>query len=372
MADIATWLDSLGLAEHEPSFRENGVDEALLPELTNEDLKDLGVARLADRKHLLKAIAALDSGGGDDEAPEPTTRGEAERRLPTVMFCDLVGSTELSRRLDPEDLRDLMRRYQDAVSGAVARYGGHIAKYLGDGVLAYFGWPQAYEDQAERAVRAGLEAVAAVTGLHLDDGNALAARVGIATGQVVVGDLVGEGGRDAEAVTGETPNLAARLQGVAAPGQVLVGTATHGLLDQAFQLDDLGAQDLKGFGEAVQAWGVVGERALESRFEASHGAALTRLVGRQSELALLLERWELAKGAEGQCVLIVGEAGIGKSRLTEALQQNIAGETFFRIHIQASPHHTNTPLYGTIQNLQRTAGFAAVDDTTTRLDKLQA
>jgi class 3 adenylate cyclase len=236
-ANTAThWLDGLGLGQYASVFTENAIDLEVLPELTEADLESLGVL-LGHRKKILKAIAGLSIGAdGATARPEvsrtsgtqepPPTVSEAERRQLTVMFCDLVGSTALSQRLDPEDLREVMRRYQDAVTGAVTRYEGYVAKFLGDGVLAYFGWPQAHEDQAERAVRAGLDAVAAVAKLKLDGDVALQARVGIATGLVVVGDLVGEAAAEAEAVTGETPNLAARLQGVAAPGQVIIGTSS--------------------------------------------------------------------------------------------------------------------------------------------------
>ncbi len=379
MADgIRDWLDGIGLGEYHDAFVENAVDLELLPHLTNEDLKDLGIAKLGDRKKLLLAIEQLSTENDiileEAASPDaaPVEHVEAERRQLTVMFCDLVGSTELSRQLDPEDLRDIMRRYQDAVAGAVTRYGGHVAKYLGDGVLIYFGWPQAYEDQAERAVRAGLAAVSAVNDVQVTDGDALAARVGIATGQVVVGDLVGEDGRDADAVTGETPNLAARLQGVAKPGQVVIGEATHHLVGQTFAVDDLGSHDLKGFDDAVRAWGIAGEVATESRFEAAHGAALTRLVGRDTELQLLLDRWQLTEGGEGQAVLISGEAGIGKSRLMQGLRDQVAEKDHIRIRYQCSPYHTNSALYPTIQQLQRAAGFAPDDDSEGKLDKLEA
>ena len=256
--DIDQWLESLGLGQYAQAFAENDIDLEILPHLMDEDLERLGLS-LGHMRVLQVALKALSV----DETPtrpipassqesEPHPVG-AERRQLTVMFCDLVGSTQLSQRLDPEDLRDVMRRYQDAVAGAVTRYGGHVAKYLGDGVLSYFGWPQAYEDQAERAVRAGLDAVGAVKDVNIGDGGALEARVGIATGQVVVGDLVGESGRDAEAVTGETPNLAARLQAEAKPGQVVVGEATHRLIGRTFAVDDLGSQALKGFDDEVQA-----------------------------------------------------------------------------------------------------------------------
>lgn len=244
MADgIRGWLDGIGLAEYHDMFVENAVDHALLPHLDNEDLKDLGVAKFGDRKKLLLAIARLEP--NDDLAPEETASPdsasadhvEAERRQLTVMFVDLVGSTVLSQRLDPEDLRDVLRRYQDSVAGSIARYDGYLAKFMGDGVLAYFGWPEAFEDQTERAVRAGLDAARAVAEIRLDDGGRVQARVGIATGQVVVGDLIGAVSTDSQAVTGETPNLAARLQGLAERGQVVVDSASHRLIGHTFETD---------------------------------------------------------------------------------------------------------------------------------------
>ncbi|MEE8236605.1 MAG: adenylate/guanylate cyclase domain-containing protein, partial [Gammaproteobacteria bacterium] len=373
--DISEWLEDLGLGKYADVFAENEIDFNALPHVTEEDLKEIGIA-LGARRNLLAAIAKLESKiepmPNQDAADGRPVGAEAERRLLTVMFCDLVGSTALSRQLDPEDLRDVMRSYQDAVAGAVTRYGGHVAKYLGDGVLAYFGWPQAYEDQAERAVRAGLDAVGAVAAVQMAESAALAARVGIATGQVVVGDLVGESGRDAEAVTGETPNLAARLQGVAEPGQVVIGEATHRLVGQAFAVDDLGGHELKGFDGVVRAWRILGEVTAESRFEAAHGAALTRIVGREAELQLLLDRWHLAEGGEGQVVMISGEAGIGKSRLMQGLRDRLEESDHIRIRYQCSPYHANSALYPTIQQWSRAAGFAPDDSGDDKLDKLEA
>lgn len=377
--DISHWLETLGLGEHAKMFAENAVTIDLLPKLTDRDFRELGVAKLGQRKLLLEAIAALSS--GDEQRPDTASQelrapvrpgAEAERRQLTIMFCDLVGSTELSRRLDPEDLRDLMRRYQDAVAGAVTRYGGHVAKFLGDGVLVYFGWPHSYEDQADRAVRSGLDVTSAVEHVELDGGGVLQARVGIATGQVVVGDLVGDATSEAEAVTGETPNLAARLQGVAQPGQVVVGATTHRLIGTTFEVKDIGQQDLKGFSEPVPAWCVLGEGTAESRFEAAHGAALSPIVGREHELGLLEARWELAKSGEGQVVVMSGEAGIGKSRLVRALRDQIADQKHFRLRYQCSPHHTSSALYPVIKRLERATGIAPEDEPRAKLDKLEA
>ncbi len=373
MMDIKQWLKNLDLEEYVEAFADNNIDDRVLADLTSDDLKDIGVSSVGHRRLLLGAIAKL----GNAAEPSPAVAqtippAPAERRQLTVMFCDLVGSTALSRQLDPEDLRDVMRRYQDAVAGAVTRYGGHVAKYLGDGVLAYFGWPQAYEDQAERAVRAGLEAVVAVSAVQMEDNAALEARVGIATGQVVVGDLVGESGRDVEAVSGETPNLAARLQAEAGPGQVVVGNTTQHLVGNAFELAELGARNLKGFAEPVSLWRVVAEKAAESRFEATHVGPLTNFVGREHELGLLRDRWEIAKDGEGQIVLVSGEAGIGKSRLCQSLRDHIGGAPHVRVRYQCSPFHTNSALYPSIQQLSRAAGFEGGDDAAVRLDKLES
>jgi class 3 adenylate cyclase/predicted ATPase len=374
--DIRQWLEELGLGEYVDAFVENRIDADVLSKLTSNDLKDIGVIAVGDRRKMLDAMAALSESGvapNDTNAASPSEQRSmaAERRQLTVMFCDLVGSTTLSRQLDPEDLRDVMRRYQDAVAGAVTRYGGHVAKYLGDGVLAYFGWPQAYEDQAERAVRAGLDAVEIVNNVQVGDGRSLEARVGIATGQVVVGDLVGESGRDAEAVSGQTPNLAARLQGVAEPGQVVIGDATRRLIGQTFALADLGAQELKGFDAPMHAWAIAGEESVESRFDAAHGSSVMRLVGREGELQLLLQRWQLARQGEGQAVLLSGEAGIGKSHLSQALCDALKDQPYTLVRCQCSPYHSNSAFYPVIQQLRRAAGFTAADDDDARLDKLE-
>jgi predicted ATPase/class 3 adenylate cyclase len=374
-SDIGQWLENLGLGEWIEAFLENRVDLDAARDLTEADLRELGLP-MGPRKKLLRAIFAL----GDEqlEVRPVETRpsqakkiGTAERRQLTVMFCDLVGSTELSRRLDPEDLREVMRRYQDAVAGAVTRYEGYVAKFLGDGVLAYFGWPQAHEDQAERAVRAGLDAVAAVARLKLDDNVPLRARVGIATGQVVVGDLIGEATKEAEAVTGETPNLAARLQGLATPGQVVIGATTRLLIGETFDLRDLGSHELKGFAEPVTGWHVVGESAVESRFEAEHPGALTQLVGREHELGLLRRAWEQSRAGIGQVVLISGEPGIGKSRLVDALGAGLKVEGCTRITLGCSPYHTNSALYPVIVHLEQVLGWQDQDNAEVKLAKLE-
>jgi predicted ATPase/class 3 adenylate cyclase len=372
--DIGEWLEGLGLGGYAEAFADNEIDLHALPHITDDDLKEIGVA-LGARRKLLAAIDQLgdsaEPAAAEERSDDRSSGADAERRQLTMMFVDLVGSTELSVKLDPEDLREVMRGYQDAVAGAVTRYGGHVAKYLGDGVLAYFGWPQAHEDQAERAVRAGLDATTAVGGVKLEGSAELSARAGIATGQVVIGDIVGEVGRETEAVTGETPNLAARLQGVGEPGQVVVGDATRRLIGEAFELNDLGAHKLKGFTEPVPVWRVVGESPAESRFEAGHRERLTPLVGREHEIALLLDRWDQAKCGEGQVVLLSGGAGIGKSRIAQASREQVAQEPHTRLRYQCAPYFNSTALYPFIRQMEFAAGFSSEDDVEARLDKIE-
>ena len=288
------------------------------------------------------------------------------------MFADLAGSTALSQRLDPEEMRDVLRAYQDAVAAEVARFEGHLAKFMGDGVLAYFGWPSAHEDEAERSVRAGLAAVQAVGHLTTPAGEPLAARVGIGTGLVVVGGISGEGSAREQTVAGETPNLAARLQALAEPGTVVIAERTRQLVGGLFELADLGAQALKGFAEPVRAWRVGGIGHLEGRFEALRGAALSPLVGREQELALLLDRWALARDGEGQVVLLSGEPGIGKSRLVRALRERLADEPHTPLSYQCSPHHTGSALWPMAEQLERAAGICRDDPPAANLDRLEA
>jgi class 3 adenylate cyclase/ABC-type transport system involved in cytochrome c biogenesis ATPase subunit len=314
---------------------------------------------------------------GEIAAPAPATPsppprvGEAERRQLTVMFCDLVGSTALSARFDPEELREEIRAYQNAVSGVVARYDGFVAKFMGDGVLAYFGYPRAHEDDAERAVRAGLEIAAAVTRLDTRGTERLAVRIGIATGLVVVGDLVGEGSAQEQAVVGETPNLAARLQALAGPGQIVLAGTTRRLIGDLFRLTDLGRQTAKGFADPVEAFAVEGVAVTESRFEASR-RGLTDLVGRAAESALLRERLRQAWAGAGQIVLLSGEAGIGKSRLSAQLAAEVANEPHTRLRYQCSPYHRDSALHPFVVQLGRAARLAAEDAAETQLDKLEA
>jgi class 3 adenylate cyclase len=284
------------------------------------------------------------------------------------MFSDLVGSTALSARMDPEDLREVISAYQKCVAETVQRFGGFVAKYMGDGVLVYFGYPQAHEDDAERAIRAGLELIEAVGGLK--SSAPLQTRVGIATGLVVVGDLVGTGEAQERGIVGETPNLAARLQAFAEPNAVVIAESTRKLLGNLFELEHLGAKDLKGISEPLQAWAAVRPSSIESRFEALHGAGLTTLVGREEELELLMRRWSRATTGEGQVVLLSGEAGIGKSRLTAALLERVATEPHTRLRNFCSPQHTDSALYPTISQMQRAAGFTHDDTPEAKLNKL--
>ncbi|HWZ68992.1 MAG TPA: AAA family ATPase [Stellaceae bacterium] len=366
--DISTWLRGLDLVQYEPIFRENAIDVEILPELTETDLEKLGVV-LGHRKRMLRAIAALEA---HPPAPPPTAapRAEAaERRQLTVMFCDLVGSTALSTRFDPEDLREIVGDYHRAVADTVARFDGFVAKYMGDGVLIYFGYPRAHEDDAERAVRAGLAVIEAVGKLPAHED--LRVRLGIATGLAVVGDLIGAGAAQERGVVGETPNLAARLQAQAAPGTLVIGEATRRQIGGLFDLADLGPQALAGFAEPQPAWLVIGESGMLSRFEALRSGT-TPLVGREEEVELLVRRWQQAKSDEGRVVLISGEPGIGKSRLTAVLSEHIRSEPHTRLRYFCSPHHQDSALYPFIAQLERAAGFARDDAVEDKLGKLRA
>jgi len=377
MRQIADWLEKLGLGQYARRFNENGIDLSVLPDLTDQDLEKLGVL-LGHRRKLLRAIADLKDVEKSTPADAiatvahavPHPLDSAERRQVTVMFSDLVGSTELAARMDPEDLRDVISAYQQCVSGTVQRYDGFVAKYMGDGVLVYFGYPRAHEDDTDRAVRAGLELIAAVTALK--SRASLQSRVGIATGLVVVGDLIGSGDAQERGIVGETPNLAARLQGIAQPNTVVIADGTRRLLGNLFELQDLGPTDLKGIAGPVRAWAALRASSVESRFEALHTTGLIALVGREEESELLLRRWSRAKAGEGQVVLLSGEAGIGKSRLTAALLENLATEPHTRLRYFCSPQHTDSPLYPIIGQMERAAGLAHDDKLQARFDKLDA
>ena len=370
MQQIADWLETLGMSEYAERFAESDIDTSVLRDLTDNDLKELGVS-LGHRRKILRAIAELAGVAPTSPQPvltEPKSQDTAERRQVTVMFSDLVGSTALSARMDPEDLREIISAYQKCVAERVRRFGGFVAKYMGDGVLIYFGYPQAHEYDAERAVRAGLELVGAVTSLKTDP--PLRTRVGIATGLVVVGDLIGSGASQEQAIVGETPNLAARLQGIAEPNSVVIAESTRKLLGNLFELEDLGRKDLKGISGPVRAWAALRPASVESRFEALHASGLTELVGRAEELEILLRRWSKAKTGEGQVVLLSGEAGIGKSRLTAALLERLTSEPHTRLRYFCSPQHTDSALYPIISQMERAAGFAPDDNAQAKLDKL--
>ena len=370
--EISDWLEKLGMSEYAQRFAENDIDTSVLPHLTEGNLKELGIS-LGHRVKLLAAIRELGRVPATAEPTatpsEPKPQDTAERRQVTVMFSDLVGSTALSARMDPEDLREIISAYQKCVAEAVRRFGGFVAKYMGDGVLIYFGYPQAHEDDAERAVGAGLELIQAVG--TLKSVSPLQARVGIATGLVVVGDLIGSGAAQEQAVVGETPNLAARLQGIAERNTVVIAESTRKLLGNLFDLQDLGAQDLKGIASPVRAWAVLRPASIESRFEALHASGLTELVGREEELELLIRRWSKAKTGEGQIVFLSGEAGIGKSRPTAAGSlERLATEPHMRLRYFCSPQHTDSALYPVIGQMERAAGFAHDDGQQAKLDKL--
>jgi predicted ATPase/class 3 adenylate cyclase len=366
MQTITSWLESVGLPEYVNLFVEHNIDVDVLRDLTDQDLETIGVP-LGHRKRMLRAIAPL------RDPPRPEFAGdEAQRRQLTLMFCDLVGSTRLSRDLDPEDMGEVMNSYQSACASVISTYDGFIARFIGDGILAYFGFPAAHEDDAERAVRAGLEIKAAMERLTTRFGTKLQVRIGIATGLVVVSDLAGRNPSESQLAVGETPNLAARLPGVADPGGVVIATSTRRLIGDLFNVRDLGLHELKGVSQPVRAWAVDGLSGSELRFEAVHPAHLTDFVGREDEIGQLLERKNLAWKGEGQTVLISGEAGIGKSRLAVQLGECVASEAHTRLRYQCSPYHSSSALYPFIAWLERTAEIKADDPPEQRLDKLEA
>jgi class 3 adenylate cyclase/tetratricopeptide (TPR) repeat protein len=371
--DVAAWLKDLKLERYLPAFRDNDIDAEVLLKLTAEDLISIGVTSVGHRRKLLDAIAALRTATASAAVTAPAPGGaasaDAERRLLTVMFCDVVGSTALSTRYDPEDLRELIGQYHRAVAETVDRFEGFVAKYMGDGVLVYFGYPQAHEDDAEQAVCAALAVIEAVGRLPAHED--LRVRLGVATGLAVVGDLIGAGAAQERAVVGETPNLAARLQALATPNTLVIAEATRRQIGELFDLEDLGLQQLAGFAEPQHAWRVLAESGKVSRFEALRSGE-TPLVGRGEELELLRRRWEQAKSGEGRVVLISGEPGIGKSRLTAALSAHLESEPHTRLRYFCSPHHQDSALYPFIAALERAAGFARDDTIEARLVKLRA
>lgn len=360
--DIGAWLNGLGLGQYETVFRENEIDTDVLIELTDQHLKDLGVA-LGHRLKMLRAIR--------EQASEPRSQDAADRRQLTVMFCDLVDSTALTTQLEPEDMADLMRAFQRTVAAAVIRFDGHVARWLGDGATVYFGYPRAHEDDAERAVRAAITLLAAVRQLRCERAVDLRLRIGISTGLVIVGELIGEGDARERGVVGDTPNLASRLQTLAEPDTIVVSETTRRLLGRAFELKSLGLHQLKGFKAPVPAWSVLREIESVTRFEASRSETMTPFVGREHEVAVLMDRWRLAKTRQGQVVALSGEAGIGKSRILAAMREHIGGETLMVLRYQCSPHHVNDAFYPVIGQIWRGAGFVSGETPIERLQKLE-
>src|SRR6516162_1356650 len=372
--DVVAWLRGLGLERYAPAFCENDVDGEVLPELTSEDLISIGVASVGHRRRLLASIASL-----GDEMPaalttisrDATAHADAERRQLTVMFCDLVGSTALSSRLDPEDLSGVIAAYNKTASEVIRAHDGFVAEYMGDGVLAYFGYPCAHEDDAESAVQAGLELVDAIPRIEAHVAAQLHCRVGIATGLVVV-DLLGSGEAQKRGALGDTPNLAARLQGLAKPNMVIIDPATRRLVGALYEYRDLGAVEVKGLVQSVPAWQVLGPSIVTSRFEALRGSTLSPLIGRDEEMDLLLRRWSKAKTGEGHVVLLSGEAGIGKSRLTAELLERLTTETHTRLRYFCSPHRADSAFHPIIGQMERAAGLACHDKPQAKLDKLDS
>ena len=376
--DVGAWLRVLGLERYEQTFHDGEIDLQVLPELTDADLKELGIP-LGARKKLIKAIAAL-SGSAELVAgispasgamSHDTRHADAERRQLTIMFCDLVDSTALAEQLDPEDLRTVIQAYQQCCAETIDRFGGYIARFMGDGVLAYFGYPQAHEDDAERAVRAGLDLVAAIDRLRPLGDLTIRARIGIATGEVVVGDLVSGKASDREAVVGETPNLAARLQAVAGSGCVVISRKTKHLLAGLFEYSDLGEHQLKGLCDPVQIWRVLGKSTVESRFEAKHLTGLAPMVGREDEVALLSRLWDQVEAGKGQILLLSGQPGIGKSRLIGGLLDLVAERPHMRLRYYCSPFRTQSGLHPILDQMERAAGYAQDDPPRVKLHKLE-
>ncbi len=328
MTKLEHWLNELGLQQYVGTFNANGIDFDILLDLTESDLEKLGLL-LGHRRKFLKALAALKPTGTQSKpAPSKAEKQEAERRQVTVLFSDLVGSTAMANAVDPEDMSELIRRYQEACAEAIGRFDGFIAKFMGDGVLAYFGYPQAQEDATERSVYAGLALIDNVLQLPGPDGRPLSTRVGIATGVVVIGDIIGKGAAREHSIVGETPNLAARLQALAEPNSVLVSQGTHHLLGRQFDYENLGEHALKGFRNPVKVWRVLRQAAMASRFAASHASRAAPFIGRAQEMVLLLERWRLAKEGNGQGIFLSAEPGMGKSRIVAALCERITDDSY--------------------------------------------
>ncbi len=374
MTEIVRWLDELGLSRYAATFVENDIDLDVLPHLSDADLRELGLS-LGHRRKLQNALRSQ-SGPANAVASisaevADSAGSEAELRHLTVMFCDLVASTKLASRLGPEAYRDVLAEFQSAVVRAIRQFDGYVARYMGDGLLAYFGYPRAHEDDAERAVRAGLSVVGAVRGLTPAVDAELRVRVGIATGEVLAGDIVGEGSAEERAVVGDAPNLAARLQARAEPDEVMISDHTRRLTGRLFVCEATGPHRLKGFSRPQRAWKVIAANAGESRFAAIRGSQRSPLVGRDTEMLLLLERWERARDAEGQVVLLSGEPGIGKSRLTDELRTRITPSTLEVLQYQCSPHYVNSAFHPFIEQIRSAAGLGGVGTTAEKLTRLE-
>jgi len=363
-SDIRRWLETNGFGQYADVFEAQQIDMEVLPQLTEHHLREIGIP-LGPCLKLLSAIARSQL----SDATRDFCR--AERRRLTVMFVDLVGSTALSARLDPEDLRQIISTYHSIIADKATLFQAYVAQYFGDGALLYFGYPQAHEDDPQRSVLTALRITRTLSTMPPIKGERLTVRVGIATGLVVVGDMQRTGVRPETWVIGETPNLAARLQGLAAPGEIIVSASTRALLGNSFDIKDLGPQTLRGIPAAVAAYQIMGERAVTTRFDARPSSRPNTLIGRQAELARLQELWARVRGGCGQCVLTTGEAGIGKSRLIHALLDSLADEPHIHIRNQCSPHHTDSPLFPISQQIMRAAGFVAADSMDTKLDRLE-
>ena len=373
MSTVEGWLASFGMSEYAGLFAANRIDFAVLRDLTDEDLEKLGVI-FGDRRKILRAIRALPDAietaqprGGVDSHPYDG----AERRQLSVMFVDLVSSTELSAKLDPEDLGQVIGLFQRACATAVTEFGGSIAKYIGDGALAYFGYPEAHEDDAERSVRAGLVLVDAIAAMELPFAVTLQVRVGIATGLVVVGDLIGEGSAQERVAVGETLNLAARIQTAAPSNSLLVGELTRRLAGAAFDYEDLGLRELKGIAGATRLWRVIGESQARGRFEARIIKGLTPFVGRGEEIGLMRRRWDYVRAGEGQTVLLSAPAGFGKSRIVQAFREHLGDPSITCLQYFGSPFHAGTPFHPFIRQIEWAAGIARTDSAAQKLNKLE-
>ena len=378
-SDLADWLGRHGLGQYAQTFAEQNIDHSVLPDLTEDDLEKLGVS-LGHRKKLLRAIDAdraarqtretTHSSHADAEATSRGQHRDAEFRQITVMFCDLVGSTQLAEKLEPEDLHKLIDAYRGECSTAIVRYGGEVARYFGDGVMAFFGWPRAHEDDAVRAIHAALEIVSGVT--NISGAVPLACRVGVCSGPVIVGERGNSTTPWSMDAVGETPNMAARLQTIAANNTVLISELTKRLVSAAFKLQDLGLQELKGVTEPQHVYRVLAAKNIASRFEAAHTGHLTPLVGRSSELRLLLDRWQKVKEGDGQVIILSGTPGVGKSRLLHELKSHIQLDPHVLLHHQCSPYHSQSAFFPVIEQIEQAAQLTPRDGDADKIAKLTA